>query len=151
MKKVSLLAASVAFALTGCGSDGDSSGATPSGVVITAIDGYLQHAEVWVDTDGNFELDASDKKLDVETDENGQFTLPNEHKDSVVFIKAIKDKTIDITRGLVTESFELATTSGSTIINPMTNMVVEQLEAAKVAGTELTQEQAEEKVVKSVT
>ncbi|MFM2596836.1 putative Ig domain-containing protein [Vibrio fortis] len=152
MKKVSLLAASVAFALTGCGgSDGDSSGATPGGVVITAIDGYLQHAEVWVDTDGNFELDASDKKLEVETDENGQFTLPNEHKDSVVFIKAIKDKTIDITRGLVTESFELATTAGATIINPMTNMVVEQLEAAKVAGTELTQEQAEEKVVKSVT
>lgn len=153
MKKVSLLAASVAFALTGCGSDGDSSGATPSGVVITAIDGYLQHAEVWVDTDGNFELDASDKKLDVETDENGQFTLPNEHKDSVVFIKAIENKTIDKTRGLVTVpgGFELATTAGSTIINPMTNMVIEQLEAAKAAGTELTQEQAEEKVVKSVT
>lgn len=152
MKKVSLLAASVAFALTGCGgSDGDSSGATPGGVVITAIDGYLQHAEVWVDTDGNFELDASDKKLQVETDENGQFTLPNEHKDSVVFIKAIKDKTIDKTRGLVANDFELATTAGSTIINPMTNMVVEQLEAAKAADTELTQEQAEEKVVKSVT
>lgn len=154
MKKVSLLAASVAFALTGCGgSDGDSSGATPGGVVITAIDGYLQHAEVWVDTDGNFELDASDKKLEVETDENGQFTLPNEHKDSVVFIKAIENKTIDKTRGLVTVpgGFELATTAGSTIINPMTNMVIEQLEAAKAAGTELTQEQAEEKVVKSVT
>ena len=142
----------MAFALTGCGgSDGDSSGATPGGVVITAIDGYLQHAEVWVDTDGNFELDASDKKLEVETDENGQFTLPNEHKDSVVFIKAIKDKTIDKTRGLVANDFELATTAGSTIINPMTNMVVEQLEAAKAADTELTQEQAEEKVVKSVT
>ncbi|MBB1463482.1 acid phosphatase, partial [Vibrio sp. SG41-7] len=93
MKKVSLLAASVAFALTGCGgSDGDS-GDSARGAVITAIDGYLQHAEVWVDTDGNFELDASDKKLDVETDENGQFTLPDNHKDSVVFIKAIKDKT----------------------------------------------------------
>lgn len=154
MKKVSLLAASVAFALTGCGgSDGDSSGAAPGGVVITAIDGYLQHAEVWVDTDGNFELDASDKKLDVETDENGQFTLPSEHKDSVVFIKAIENKTIDKTRGLVTVpgGFELATTAGSTIINPMTNMVVEQLEAAKATDTELTQEQAEEKVVKSVT
>jgi hypothetical protein len=151
MKKVSLLAASVAFALTGCGSDGDSSGAAPGGVVITAIDGYLQHAEVWVDTDGNFELDASDKKLDVETDEDGQFTLPNEYKDSVVFIKAIKNKTIDKTRGLVTNNFELATTAGATIINPMTNMVVEQLEAAKAIGTELTQEQAEEKVVKSVT
>lgn len=148
MNKVSLLAASVAFALTGCGgSDGDSSGATPGGVVITAIDGYLQHAEVWVDTDGNFELDASDKKLQVETDENGQFTLPNEHKDSVVFIKAIKDKTIDKTRGLVANDFELATTSGSTIINPMTNMVIEQL-----AGDDnLTQEDAESAVVASIT
>ncbi|WP_122055453.1 putative Ig domain-containing protein [Vibrio sp. Evd11] len=152
MKKVSLLAASVAFALTGCGgSDGDNSGATPGGVVITAIDGYLKHAEVWVDTDGNFELDATDKKLGVETDENGQFTLPSEHKDSVVFIKAIKNKTIDKTRGLVTDNFELATTAGSTIINPMTNMVVEQLEVAKAADSELTQEQAEEKVVESVT
>ncbi|UPR47407.1 hypothetical protein ITG13_14075 [Vibrio cyclitrophicus] len=152
MKKVSLLAASVAFALTGCGgSDGDSAGAAPGGVVITAIDGYLQHAEVWVDTDGNFELDATDKKLGVETDENGQFTLPSEHKDSVVFIKAIKNKTIDKTRGLVTDNFELATTAGSTIINPMTNMVVEQLEVAKAADSELTQEQAEEKVVESVT
>ncbi|MEZ9650572.1 hypothetical protein [Vibrio lentus] len=169
MKKMSLLAASVALALTGCGSDsnnsgttlnddssssasgGNSSGKAPSGVVITAIDGYLQNAEVWVDTDGNFKLDPSDKKLNVKTDEGGQFTLSNEYKDSVVFIKAIKDETNDKTRGLVTDSFELATTAGSTIINPMTNMVIEQLEGAKAAGTELTREQAEAKVLQSVT
>ncbi|MBB1465311.1 acid phosphatase, partial [Vibrio sp. SG41-7] len=48
---------------------------------------------------------------------------------------------------LVTKDFELATTAGSTVINPMTNMVVEQL-----AGDEtLTQEDAEAKVVTSVT
>lgn len=169
MKKMSLLAASVALALTGCGSDsnnsgttsngdssgsasgGNSSGKAPSGVVITAIDGYLQNAEVWVDTDGNFKLDPSDKKLNDKTDEEGQFILPNEYKDSVVFIKAIEDKTNDKTRGLVTDSFELATTAGSTIINPMTNMVIEQLEGAKAAGTELTREQAEAKVLQSVT
>ncbi|KAB0475066.1 hypothetical protein F7Q91_20720 [Vibrio chagasii] len=168
MKKMSLLAASVALALTGCGSDsnnsgttsngdssgsasgGNSSGKAPSGVVITAIDGYLQNAEVWVDTDGNFKLDPSDKKLNDKTDEEGQFILPNEYKDSVVFIKAIEDKTNDKTRGLVTDSFELATTAGSTIINPMTNMVIEQLEGAKAAGTELTREQAEAKVLQSV-
>ncbi|MEZ9541797.1 hypothetical protein AB4209_07485 [Vibrio sp. 10N.286.48.C11] len=148
MKKVSLLAASVAFALTGCGgSDGDSAGAAPGGAVITAIDGYLQHAEVWVDQNGDFELDSSDTKLAIETDENGQFTLPDEHKGSVVFIKAIKDKTIDKTRGLVTKDFELAATVGSTIINPMTNMVVEQL----ASDDTLTQEEAEAAVVASVT
>ena len=104
MKKMSLLAASVALALTGCGSDsnnsgttsngdssgsasgGNSSGKAPSGIVITAIDGYLQNAEVWVDTDGNFKLDPSDKKLNVKTNVEGQFPLPNEYKDSVVFI-----------------------------------------------------------------
>lgn len=151
MKKMSLLAASVALALAGCGSDSNNSGKAPSGVVITAIDGYLQNAEVWVDTDGNFKLDPSDKKLNVKTDKKGQFTLPDEHKGNVVFIKAIKNTTIDKTRGLVSENFELATTAGSTTINPMTNMIIEQLEAAKAAGTELTQEQAEAKVLQSVT
>lgn len=152
MKKVSLLAASVAFALTGCGgSDGDSSGAAPNGVVITAIDGYLQHAEVWVDANNDFKLENTDTKLSIETDEDGQFTLPSEHKGSVVFIKAVKDKTIDKTRGLVTDAFALATTPGSSIINPMTNMVIEQLEEANNTGSELTQEEAEAKVVKSVT
>ncbi|MBO7914446.1 hypothetical protein AB4166_12275 [Vibrio splendidus] len=152
MKKVSLLAASVALALTGCGgSDSDSSSTPPDGVVITAIDGYLQHAEVWVDVNGDFELDETDTKLSIETDENGQFTLPSKHKSSTVFIKAVKNKTIDKTRGLVTDNFELATPAGSSIINPMTNMVIEQLEEANNNGSELTQEEAEATVVKSVT
>ncbi len=42
MNKVSLLAASVAIALTGCGgSDGGSNGGN-SGVVITGFDGYFK-------------------------------------------------------------------------------------------------------------
>ena len=152
MKKVSLLAASVAFALTGCGgSDGDSSSAAPGGVVITAIDGYLENAQVWVDTNDNLKLDSDDKQLDSNTNANGEITLPNEYKTKAVFIRAIAGQTIDKTRGLVTSDFDLAATAGATVVSPMTNMVVEQLEAAKVTGTELTQEQAEDKVVKSVT
>ena len=58
MKKVSLLAASVAFALTGCGgSDGDSSGAAPGGVVITGFDGYFNQAIAFQDTNNNGQLD----------------------------------------------------------------------------------------------
>ena len=51
MKKVSLLAASVAIALSGCGgSDGGSSdGATPGGIVITGFDGYFKNAVVFDD------------------------------------------------------------------------------------------------------
>ncbi|MCX2758116.1 Ig domain-containing protein [Vibrio sp. Sgm 22] len=149
MKKVSLLAASVAFALTGCGgSDGDNSGATPGGVVITAIDGYLQHAEVWVDTDNDLLLDeAADTKLSELTNASGQYILPNEHKDNAIFIKAVANQTIDSTRGLVASDFVISATAGSTVINPMTNMVVEQL-----AGDDaLTQEDAEAAVVASVT
>jgi len=152
MNKVSLLAASVALALTGCGGSDDSgSSATPapSGITMTAIDGYLQNAEIWVDTNDNLILDASnDKKLSTTTDVNGKFILPAEYKGHAVFIKAIKDKTIDSTRGLVTKNFELATTAGATVVNPMTNMVVDQL---AVPGNLLTQEEAEKKVVDSVT
>jgi nicotinamide mononucleotide (NMN) deamidase PncC len=44
MKKVSLLAASVAIALSGCGgSDGGASdGVAPGGIVITGFDGYFK-------------------------------------------------------------------------------------------------------------
>ncbi|MCG9632492.1 putative Ig domain-containing protein [Vibrio sp. Isolate30] len=148
MKKVSLLAASVAFALTGCGSDSDSSGAAPGGVVITAIDGYLQHAEVWVDKDNDLLLnEATDTKLSELTNASGQYTLPDEHKDNAIFIKAIANQTIDSTRGLVASDFVIAATAGSTVINPMTNMVVEQL----ASDDTLTQEDAEAAVVASVT
>ena len=58
MNKLSLLAASVAIALTGCGgSEGDSSGGTPptpGGLVITAVDGLLYNASVMVDADQDF-------------------------------------------------------------------------------------------------
>ncbi|QFT08436.1 Ig domain-containing protein [Vibrio sp. THAF190c] len=149
MKKVSLLAASVAIALSGCGgSDGGSSdGATPGGIVITAIDGYLENAQVWVDTNDNLKLDSEDKQLDSNTNANGEITLPNEYKDKAVFIKAIAGQTIDKTRGLVTSNFDLAATAGATVISPMTNMVVEQMEA----NSSLTLEQAQENVIDSVT
>ena len=149
MKKVSLLAASVAIALSGCGgSDGSSSdGATPGGIVITAIDGYLENAQVWVDTNDNLKLDSEDTKLDSNTNANGEITLPNEYKDKAIFIKAIAGQTIDKTRGLVTSDFDLAATAGATVVSPMTNMVVEQMEA----NSSLTLEQAQKNVIDSVT
>ncbi|WP_261903379.1 hypothetical protein [Vibrio fortis] len=83
MKKVSLLAASVAFALTGCGSDSDSSGAAPGGVVITGFDGYFNQAIAFQDTNNNGQLDIN--TLGTEgadlvfglTDTNGQITVPS--------------------------------------------------------------------------
>lgn len=82
MKKISLLAASVALALVGCGgSDGDSSTSTPSagGIVITGFDGYFKNAVVFLDSNQGTPgtLDASDTVLGL-TDTKGQIKLPKD-------------------------------------------------------------------------
>ncbi|AAW86996.1 lipoprotein, putative [Aliivibrio fischeri ES114] len=86
MKKVSLLAASVALALVGCGgSDGgsDTNTGTPSagGIVITGFDGYFKNAVVFDDmpvatrTSTVGKLDSNDTIFGL-TDGNGKITLP---------------------------------------------------------------------------
>ena len=154
MKKVSLLAASVALALVGCGgSDGgsDTNTGTPSagGIVITAMDGYLQNAEIWVDKDGNL-ANGCELNTEIVTNEDGKATISKtDFAGMSVCIKAIAGKTIDNDRGLVAKGFDLASPaseSSNVIVNPMTNMVVEQMSA----NSKLTQEQAEEAVVTSI-
>ncbi|UUM30671.1 putative Ig domain-containing protein [Vibrio japonicus] len=162
MKKLSLLAASVAIALTGCGgSDNDDSStsttqSSQSGVEITAIDGYLKNAAVWVDTNENLILDISeDTKLDIVTNEYGKFTLPEKYKSQTVFIQAVAGQTEDTTRGFITEDFSLASTSGSTVVNPMTNMVVKkvanQLKVDSTLDIETAIKEAKKAVVEAVT
>lgn len=85
MKKVSLLAASVAFALVGCGSDSSSdSGATPApgGVVITGFDGYFNNAVVFDDKDNNGVLSTNENIFGL-TDSNGQVNLTKAEFDSI--------------------------------------------------------------------
>ncbi len=74
MNKVSLLAASVAFALTGCGGSDAGSDSNSAGVVITGFDGYFKNAVVFTDTDNDGVWDAEEGILGL-TDENGQITL----------------------------------------------------------------------------
>lgn len=84
MKKISLLAASVALALVGCGgSDGDSSTSTPSagGIVITGFDGYFKNAVVFNDVNNNGVLDVNVDTVFGLTDKLGQIELP---KDTVI-------------------------------------------------------------------
>lgn len=80
MKKLSLLAASVALALTGCGgSDGGSSTTTPpaaGGIIITGFDGYFEKAVVFDDKNNNGVLDISSDVIFGLTNTNGQITLP---------------------------------------------------------------------------
>lgn len=84
MKKVSLLAASVALALVGCGgSDGGSDTSTPSagGIIITGFDGYFKNAVVFDDVNNNGKLEVSTDTVFGLTDKNGQIKLL---KDTVI-------------------------------------------------------------------
>ncbi|MCR9838894.1 hypothetical protein [Vibrio parahaemolyticus] len=74
MNKVSLLAASVAIALTGCGGSDSGSSSASSGVVITGFDGYFKNAVVFEDTNNNGQWDTQESILGL-TDEKGQLTL----------------------------------------------------------------------------
>ncbi|WP_104041244.1 hypothetical protein [Vibrio hyugaensis] len=74
MNKVSLLAASVAIALTGCGGSDSGSSNGNSGVVITGFDGYFKEAVVFEDVNNNGKLDSSDPIIGLTNDE-GKVTL----------------------------------------------------------------------------
>ncbi|MEZ9351686.1 hypothetical protein AB4182_09015 [Vibrio splendidus] len=80
MKKISLLAAAVSMALTGCGSDDSSSpssGTSPQmgGIVITSMDGYLKNALVCSDQN----LDGECNPGEEITTHDGALLLTNEH------------------------------------------------------------------------
>lgn len=141
MKKQGLLAASIAVALVGCGSDSDSSG--PTSFSITAIDGYLANANVSVDSTQDGVCDLPQGK----TDNKGQANLSVEYRNAVVCVDAVAGQTVDSNRGLVQHDFTLANAGSGTIINPMTNMVNKLL----AEDSELTVADAEEQVVAAIT
>ena len=142
INKKTCLAASIALALTACGGSGGSDSGSDS--TITAIDGYLANAELWVDTNDNLTLDSGDTVLPEKSDEKGQFTLPADQQGHAVFIKAIAGETIDSVRGVVSTDFEISAPAGSSVANPMTSMVIQQLAAGS------TQADAEDAVIKLI-
>lgn len=78
MKQMTLLAVSVAMALSGCGggSDGSSGETAAQGTTITAFDGYFYQAVVFDDTNNDGVLTIGTDTIFDLTDENGQYTLP---------------------------------------------------------------------------
>ncbi|MBT0664261.1 hypothetical protein KI809_08095 [Geobacter pelophilus] len=125
---------SVAF-MAGCGSSGSSAPATQvSGAV---ADGYLQNAQVFLDKNGNYQLDAGEPST--MTDANGAYTLSIDPADVgkyPIVAVAIKDQTIDKDTGLaVPNSYVLCTPAAgvsgtvSNFISPMSTLLREKLEA----------------------
>ncbi|MCX2758115.1 hypothetical protein OQJ65_09405 [Vibrio sp. Sgm 22] len=114
MKKVSLLAASVAIALSGCGgSDGGSSNeATPGGIVITGFDGYFKNAVVFDDVGQSGVLEVGTDTIFGLTDQDGKITLPVDTEiDGKLAIKTLRPG--DMTKALAEELSALSSKADS--------------------------------------
>ncbi|GMM89629.1 hypothetical protein [Vibrio fortis] len=114
MKKVSLLAASVAIALSGCGgSDGGSSdGATPGGIVITGFDGYFKNAVVFDDVGQSGVLEVGTDTIFGLTNKDGKITLPADTEiDGKLALKTLRPG--DMTKALAEELSALSSKADS--------------------------------------
>ncbi|KGK20468.1 hypothetical protein [Vibrio navarrensis] len=162
MKKVSLLAASVAIALTGCGGSDSGSGSNetvaPGGIVVTGFDGYFNQAVVFLDQNNNGKLDIGTDTLFGLTDEQGRKEIPAGTQ-GVLALQTLTPGgavqtalanhdaatyagkyTIDMDHPTQAMAHEvvLRTLPGETIISPLTDLVVVQ------AGANPTEEKIEQ-------
>ncbi|MCG7588154.1 hypothetical protein [Photobacterium sp. OFAV2-7] len=141
MKKIGLLAASVALALTGCGGSDSNSGSgntaqvEATDAVIKAIDGYLVDAEVYVDRNKNGIAD-SGEKLSALTDAKGEVTISAADTQFPVIIRAIAGKTYDTDKGgRLTQTVEMTAEAGSKVVTPFTTLAaIENLSLPELAS-----------------
>ncbi|HDY7616023.1 TPA: hypothetical protein RQJ81_002938 [Vibrio vulnificus] len=162
MKKVSLLAASVAIALTGCGGSDSGSGSNgnvaPGGIIVTGFDGYFNQAVVFLDKDNNGKLDIGSDTIFGLTDKEGRRTIPAGTQ-GVLALQTLTPGgtvqtaltqydadtyagkyTIDMDHPTQAMAHEvvLRTLPGEKVISPLTDLVVVQ------AGANPTKEKIEE-------
>ncbi|MCL9777484.1 hypothetical protein [Vibrio methylphosphonaticus] len=145
LSKKTLLATAISTViLSGCGGDSSETSSVPNSgsFTVTAIDGYLQNAILSVDTNND---GICDLILAEQTDANGQLNIDNKYQANQICVNAIKNQTIDSSRGPVTKAFELKAPQGSTVVTPLTNLVVQKVQA----GTQL--DEAKLQVVSSLT
>lgn len=130
MTIIRLLSLCSFFLLTACGGDGDSSDPAPviiySSYNITAIDGYLENATAWLDTQNSGQYVSSNPTAT--TDDKGKaiLSIPNTitAKDYAIFVEAKQSVTFD--KGLdrrITNSFTLAAPAGERIVTPFSTLV----------------------------
>lgn len=137
MKKqlITLAAAFSAALIAGCGGGGSPAAATIGGSV---ADGYLAGAIVFLDRNGNYQLDAGEPSTT--TNANGAYTLNVDPADlgrSPVVAIAVKGQTIDKDTGMTVSggymlSMPAAAVSGTmngNFVSPMSTLVREKLAA----------------------
>lgn len=132
-KKLSVL--TLALALAGCGSgDSDEKASTPapapqpifSSYDLTAIDGYLKNADIWLDINGNGLLDSGEPSTT--TGDGGRATLqiPSDitAEDYSVVVIAKAGITIDESFGrTIVSDFIMAAPPGEPVVTPLSTLV----------------------------
>ncbi|UOE82508.1 hypothetical protein LTQ03_17425 [Vibrio splendidus] len=117
--------------LVGCFDDPDSdSSNNTSSYSVTAIDGYLRNASVWLDLNSNYVLDNGEPTAT--SGEGGVAELnvsgidnPSQYP---VVVQAIAGQTIDEDQGQVTESYVMSAPAGETAVTPLSTLVHNTLE-----------------------
>ncbi|GAB3517476.1 hypothetical protein [Photobacterium alginatilyticum] len=141
MKKIGLLAASVALALTGCGGSDSHSGnantapGAATEAVIKAIDGYLVDAEVYIDRNKDGVADSGEKLTSL-TNEKGEVTISAADTQFPVIVRAIAGKTYDTDKGgRLTQTVEMTAAAGSNVVTPFTTLAaIENLSLPELAA-----------------
>lgn len=138
--KISVLALAVAGGtlLTGCGGGGSGSEPTSSQTV-TAIDGYLAGADVYIDDNENGVLDAleADAGPIGSTNKSGQIAVADETFAKALLVKAVAGKTIDSDSGIVDRDFVLGAPTASSFVTPFTHISAKTGESAEVLAERL--------------
>jgi hypothetical protein len=151
MKLNPLVLALGLFPLVGCGGGDESPPVTQSIYSVKAIDGYLRNAQVWLDLNGNYQLDG--KEPSALSGEGGAAMIDvtgieNPQQYSVV-VKAVAGQTIDEdsiteanpTGAVTTTPYLLSAPAGQTVISPLSTFVKIKME---------TESQTQEEAVKAV-
>lgn len=143
MKKQIVTAATLVLAgiIAGCGGGGTSASGTPSASALTAVsgkvaDGYLVNATVFMDKNGNYQLDPGEPNTT--TDANGAYTLnvdPADVGQYPIVAIAVKDVTKDMdTNQTVTSTYLMSLpkdavtgTVSSNFISPMSTQLREMM------------------------
>ncbi|WP_299013088.1 hypothetical protein [uncultured Photobacterium sp.] len=144
------LGLSSSMGLVGCNDDNNSGNstvnpATPStpatSYSVTAIDGYLKNAQVWLDLDGDFQLDEGEPSAI--TGDGGKADLDvtgiNNPKSYPVIVRSIKGKTLDEDTGnTVAADYVMSAPAGEQHVTPLSTLVHVRLET----NSSLDKEQA---------
>ena len=124
-----LILALLALLLTACGGSGgssnsstsSSSSSSSSSFTVTAIDGYLSSAEVYLDRNGDG-IAGSDELVG-STDINGQIVLDSANKAYPVIIRAVAGITYDSDyTDPISENYEMVSAAGNTVVTPFTTL-----------------------------